>query len=889
MPNGVSDSFPDNDTALLNDVYKPLKGGSYTVGSNASDFKDVSAFVGALSRRGICGSVTFNIQSGQYSDQIDLSEIRGASEKNTITIQSRARHRDSVLIEHKIIGANDNFIFRFNGTDHVTIRDISLKVTGNQFYSTLLRMNNSASNNNIINCSFTGQKNMLGSQPIGALVHIGESIDSANVFQGNTFHNGAYGLYMKGVSSIGQGLVLDSNSFLGQRFMAVFLHDQYSPKIRNNTITATGLMLNGINMTNCLDDIQIVNNKIGGNVVNCLDLYFCESRRAKRGLIANNYLQAGATLVNSTLHKIGVKLNYCDRLNLVHNTIAITGSDTLSSAFHCSRSYNLDIYNNSFNNLAGGYALYYGYSDHRANNVDYNNNYTNGGYLAYYNSNIKSLQGWRISSNKDARSLSLNPLFISDSSYRMCEKRLYNAGFKNQAVPQDIEGKIRKTPNPSIGALEQHFVKLDLGEDTSVCDSIVIRSNLSHDKHFWNTGDTSAFIKVDSSGTYKLEVKNSCFSQTDSIQIRVETEPELSLGNDTTLCKFDSINVRNGFNSYLWNTGDTINQIEVKDSGEYWLVVANNCGTGSDTVSVKMDSIPEVNLGNDTTICDSLRITIPVKANYLWGDSSSKNSYLVRNSGLVWLRLQNQCGSFRDSIDIQIESKPKIDLGDDTTVCEQYRLEINDTNYNVLWNTGDTTSHILIDTTGIYTAEVTSKRKCKFRLDSILVTIAPPPKPDLGPDTSVKIGSMVHLTTNKPYRTYLWSTGSDRDTLVFERNEDSVMVISVQVADSNGCTGFDTIQVFILEVVGFPNKANVSRIAVYPNPVGSVLHVSHQHEGHFFDLSVVNNLGQEVISEKIESVDTSINMGHLLPGQYTLKLNEVNGEISYQVKLVVVR
>lgn len=887
LPNGFTDSFPMNDTSVLEAVFKPLKGGTYTVGSSSSNYKTISDMARALNLRGICGPVVFNILNGRYDEQIVLNKIRGSSSGNTITIQSLNGDRDSVHIRHKVVGANDNYIFHLNGTNYVSIKNITFSLSGHPYYSTVLRMNYAASNNIVSNCVFIGQAKALGSLSTGALVNIGESIDSSNVFRGNVFKNAAYGLYAKGVNSLGPGVVLDSNLFFGQRFMAVYLLHQNSPKIKRNTIIGSELMFNGLYLNSCINDIEIVGNVIRGNVVYCLEMYLCESGLENKGLIANNFFQSGAKLANSTLHNLGIKLNYCDRLRIIHNTISITAADTLSSAFHCSRTYNLEVYNNNLTNLGGGYAMYYDYADHKANDIDYNNSYSNGKFLAFHNSKIKSLQDWRIHSKKDVRSVSLDPLFVSDSSYQMCEPKLYGAGKYIPQVGEDIEGNPRKKPYPSIGALEQSFKHLDIGKDTTVCDSIVLKSNLENVKFLWSTGDSTPSITAEKEGTYTLRTQSSCHSQVDSVKISIETQPTLSLVTDTTLCKYDTFTVSNEFGSYLWNTGDSINRILIQDEGKFWLQVSNRCGTDSDTVYIYIDSTRRVYLGNDTMVCDSLVFELPLDNQYIWSDSSASNIFTAYSNGTYWVQVISQCGMSSDSINVQIEPEPEIDLGNDTIVCKEYTLNTNTMDYSFVWSTGDTSNWIFIDSSGTYSAKVTSRRKCVFQLDSVKVSIVPLPMPDLGPDTTMNKGDTIRLNTSVKYRSYLWSTGSDEDTLVLKPNNDSVMLVSVEVVDSNGCIGHDTMQIFLKEPVRLFKMNNGSGISIYPNPVTSQLHIQTRHMKKGLTAHVYNGNGQEVINQKMDTPHIEIKTDHLPPGQYTLQLKETQSQEIYTVKIVV--
>lgn len=61
----------------------------------------------------------------------------------------------------------------------------------------------------------------------------------------------------------------------------------------------------------------------------------------------------------------------------------------------------------------------------------------------------------------------------------------------------------------------------------------------------------------------------------------------LNLGNDTTLCKGQTINLYGGSaTSYLWSNGLTNSSISVSSSGSYWLQASNGLCSISDTVNI---------------------------------------------------------------------------------------------------------------------------------------------------------------------------------------------------------------------------------------------------------------------------------------------------------------
>ena len=81
-----------------------------------------------------------------------------------------------------------------------------------------------------------------------------------------------------------------------------------------------------------------------------------------------------------------------------------------------------------------------------------------------------------------------------------------------------------------------------------------------------------------------------------------------------------------------------------------------------DSVIVSYSVPPEVELGNDTLLCqgDELLLdAITLGAIYQWQDNSTSNSYTITNFGLYWVKVANAEGfSSSDSIAIGFSIPP---------------------------------------------------------------------------------------------------------------------------------------------------------------------------------------------------------------------------------------
>jgi gliding motility-associated-like protein len=210
-----------------------------------------------------------------------------------------------------------------------------------------------------------------------------------------------------------------------------------------------------------------------------------------------------------------------------------------------------------------------------------------------------------------------------------------------------------------------------LGNDTIICNNTPfnIAAPIGYDEYLWSNGNTNNTLNVLDSGTYWVKcIANGCGEITDTIHIGYFNTPSLNLGNDTTICKGNSVQLsaQQGFSSYLWNTGDTTTAIAVSNPGYYRVSVTSFCGTQNDSILVKVDSLPSFSfaIGNDTNICNEGR-NIPltlfadtILPNYLWSTGETTNSITINSEGTYWLSTHFLCGDLQSNVITITECPP---------------------------------------------------------------------------------------------------------------------------------------------------------------------------------------------------------------------------------------
>lgn len=342
---------------------------------------------------------------------------------------------------------------------------------------------------------------------------------------------------------------------------------------------------------------------------------------------------------------------------------------------------------------------------------------------------------------------------------------------------------------------------IDLGNDTSFCigQQLVLDPGILSGQLLWSDNSSGNTLVVNQTGTYWLNVSNSCGSFTDSIDLVVAPSPNVNLGNDTTICIGASVvlDVNTPGGSYLWQDGSLSSSYSVTSDGLYWVELTVQGCANSDTINVTTEAVPLVDLGNDTSFCSGQQLVLDpgiINGQLLWSDNSSGNTLVVNQTGTYWLAVMNACGTITDSIDVVVVPNPIVDLGNDTTLCSGTTLELNasQVNANYVWQDGSTASNFIVTQGGIYSV-IASIGGCSAT-DQISVSYINPPYVNLGNDTTICIGSNLFLTVVDQSAGISWNNGSSEPTLLV--NSEGIYSVNLQ----HQCgSATDTITIFTRE------------------------------------------------------------------------------------------
>jgi hypothetical protein len=197
----------------------------------------------------------------------------------------------------------------------------------------------------------------------------------------------------------------------------------------------------------------------------------------------------------------------------------------------------------------------------------------------------------------------------------------------------------------------------------------------------WSNGDTLAFTSINNPQTITVTANYLCGTAKDTISIATYPQAQPNLGQDTTLCLGQTLNLNAGnFTSYYWNTQDTSASIIAKQSNTYFVQVqdTNNC-TAKDSINVIFEQATYNFLPQDTAVYKwQLPITVSVPqdfTNILWLDGTNQLSTQIANAGIFSVVAKDAQGcNVADSIAVTLK-RPQIILPTINTLGQTFIIK----------------------------------------------------------------------------------------------------------------------------------------------------------------------------------------------------------------------
>lgn len=238
----------------------------------------------------------------------------------------------------------------------------------------------------------------------------------------------------------------------------------------------------------------------------------------------------------------------------------------------------------------------------------------------------------------------------------------YSSGCKSKDTIIIHPGNIPQNNLPPILDLcEGNSTILDAGNPGSV--------------YIWNSGQTTQTITAVDSGTYTVTITNYMGCQlTTSTQVIQRPIPTVNLLQNPNFCEGQImiLDAENPGSTYSWNTGDTTQQINITNPGNYSVVITSEYGCiGSESIQIAQLPAPKVSGFNFIPLLYQTPGKVqffpeaPIDVDeYEWnfGDGSAHSTdqnpfhiYPATGNYLVFLTVKNNCGNYTVSLALHID------------------------------------------------------------------------------------------------------------------------------------------------------------------------------------------------------------------------------------------
>lgn len=231
--------------------------------------------------------------------------------------------------------------------------------------------------------------------------------------------------------------------------------------------------------------------------------------------------------------------------------------------------------------------------------------------------------------------------------------------------------------------------------------------------------------------------------QIDSIENYLHNKyaPSVNLGSDIIISALQgcipsnsvTIQANPDFQAYLWSNGNTTNQINVNQYGEYSVICTDVFGINHyDTIKV-IPTLKNFNYPSNNTLCGTSSFTWSTQLNksahqFQWQDNSTDSLIVINNPGQYYVTVTDTFGCVYNSNTltvIQDNFESSASLGPDLSLCAGNSISLisgASSSNTYTWSTGSNNDSLLINNTGQYSVIVTNTNSCVAK-DTINVTI----------------------------------------------------------------------------------------------------------------------------------------------------------------------
>lgn len=448
---------------------------SFSIGANKG-YTSIGAALSSINSIGVSSTIVLEIDSGIYYEQLIINNITGLSANNKIIIESATGNAEDVIIVGNYNNIYQNYLIRFNSSQDIILRNITLKNLNQSSTGRIIEFLNNATNISFENVYFETNISS-ASTTANEIIYKGDNSGSVkNInFIDCKFKGGNNQISINNTlnaQNSSASIRISNCEFLNTKGENIKLSNFKKVIIENNEFKGgpTNLINYAINCINTDDTLRIEKNKILAEMQNTgIKVSGANFSSQNPGIIANNFVHRN--------NNMAAVIIAGSNISIIHNTIHVSGSTSLAYNIYINNSSSgIILKNNILSNYAQGFALN---SQIPTNQLisDYNDFSSNGTYLinTLNFGSFANINSWTNSTGNDQHSVNIDPEYYFPFDMHMRKPQLNNLGTPIAGFNTDIDNETRSLTNPDIGADEFNSIGYDLSlikifrEDESNC------------------------------------------------------------------------------------------------------------------------------------------------------------------------------------------------------------------------------------------------------------------------------------------------------------------------------------------------------------------------------------------------------------------------------------
>jgi hypothetical protein len=460
--------------------------GVYSIGQGKR-FATISQAVSTVTSAGVCGHTWFDIDPGIYGERLIIPAIPGSGPNATITFRSSTLDSTDVTIQ-ELTTQNATYVINLVNASWINLKYLTINANGSSYgYPVSLEgnSNNIQISNNILNA---GTSNTMGNA--AGVLSMSAAIKYITIAN-NRIANGYSGVHMSGASGVGnQNKILITGNYITNYYqVGIYAYYQDSLEISRNTIISgsTSQYYYGVRSYYLANTFKIHANKIvlaATTYGTGIDINYSNGSASNYGMIYNNMITAKIGVGNH----VGLYSVSNTYVRFAFNSVFLSGTSNSKRAVQVGAGSNNEFINNNLVCEDQGFAFYTTVPG-TISLMDRNNYYVGQptSTFVYWGGNINSLAALKAyDPAKNAYSVSVDPVYKSQDDLHADNILINGKAIPLNGITEDIDGQIRNSATPDIGADEFFPAPYDLSVmsfikpfETScgytAADSIIVR------------------------------------------------------------------------------------------------------------------------------------------------------------------------------------------------------------------------------------------------------------------------------------------------------------------------------------------------------------------------------------------------------------------------------